>query len=719
MLISSYKNVHDKQDIDIEIDSFLEGVQSGRWQDIALEVRNAPTKEIRDLKKKTAPLVTPSGSFSERKVDSLRKHSGFIAIDIDNLDDPAAVKERIGANPYFYSAFISISGNGLCLIIKIDGTRHLDAFNGIAAYLYNEYQLIVDQSGKDVSRARFVSYDPALILNTKSATFKKYLPKKKEPKHPKVMFIKTDFDAMIKQMDDKGLNLCEDYSDWVRICYALVSEMQEEGRDHFHTLSSHSSKYNSLDCDSQFDACLKNHNETKAKKSSIGTIYFHAKQNGIDVYSEHTKAIARYATSQKAAGLSKEAIIETLEKQGGYSPEDSKEIVEQIVSKDIKFKSDSVSTDIAAFVNTYDLRKNSITRNIELSGRPIDDSDINSIFLDSKAVFKESSKDLVTSILFSNRISTYNPLHEFFEQDLFQPINYKYPNLDLLIRSVKSDTPNYDMYITRWLISAVASAYGIHSPLVLIFSGQKQGTGKTHWFRYLLPKELRYLFAESKMDAGKDDEILMCKKWFILDDEYGGKSKKEDKRLKELTSKEFINVREPYGRVSLDLRRLSVFCGTTNETQILNDSTGNRRQIPIHILDIDHDLYNQCDKAALWRELYFMFQDGVQYTILKEDIEKLNAATEMFKLSTPEEDLIHKKLQPGTTSGEWMSLTEIQQYLMLETKFNYLNTHRIGTMLSLLGFVKDRKTMGGSKITMYYVYKNEIYVDNPGHPYNF
>lgn len=709
MLISSYKNVHDKQDIDIEIDSFLEGVQSGRWQDIALEVRNAPNKEIKDLKKKTAPLVTPSGSFSERKVDCLRKHSGFIAIDIDNLDDPAAVKQRIGANNYLYSAFISISGNGLCLIIKIDGTRHLDAFNGIAAYLYNEYQLIVDQSGKDVSRARFVSYDPFLLLNTKSATFKKYLPKKKEPKHPKVMFIKTDFDAMIKQMDDKGLNLCEDYSDWVRICYALISEMQEQGRDHFHTLSSHSSKYNSLDCDSQFDACLKNHSESKGKKSTIGTIYYHAKQNGIDIYSEHTKAIARFTTSQKAAGLSADSIVKSLE-VSGYSPEDSKEIVEQIVSKDIKFKSDSVSTDIAAYVNTFDLRKNSITRNIELSGRPIDDSDINSIFLDSKAVFKESSKDLVTSILFSNRISTYNPLHEFFEQDLFQPINYKYPNLDLLIRSVKSDTPNFDMYITRWLLSAVASAYGIHSPLVLIFCGEKQGTGKTHWFRYILPKELRYLFAESKMDAGKDDEILMCKKWFILDDEYGGKSKKEDKRLKELTSKEFINVREPYGRVSLDLRRLAVFCGTSNETQLLNDPTGNRRQIPLHILDIDHDLYNQCDKAALWRELYALFQTGAEYTILKEDIAKLNASTEMFKLSTPEEDLIHKKIQPGgsTSYGEWMSLTDIQQYLMVETKFNYLNTQRIGSILTALGFQKERRFLNQSKVMMYFISRNPI-----------
>jgi predicted P-loop ATPase len=710
MLISSYKNVHDKQDIDIEINTFLEGIQTGKWQDIALDVRNAPNKEIKDLKKKSAPVVTISGSFSERKADGLRKHSGYIAIDIDNLDDPAETKKRIGADTYIYSAFISISGKGLCLIIKIDGTRHLDAFNAIAAYLYNEYQLIVDQSGKDVSRARFVSYDPFLLLNNKSTTFKKYLPKKKEYKHAKVVVIKSDFDSIIDQMDKKGLNLCEDYSEWIRIAYALVSEFGEEGRDHFHTLSSHSSKYNSIDCDSQYTACLNNHNESKGKKSSIGTIYFHAKQNAIDVYSEYTKSIMRHATSQRAAGLSSDAIIETLEKHGGISAADSKEIVEQIVSKDIKFKSENVSEDIAAYIKTFELRKNLITRKIELNGRAIDDSDLNSIFLDSKGVFKESTKELVTSIIFSNRISSYNPLHEFFEEELFTPTNFQYPNLQLLLASVKSSTPNADMFITRWLLSVVASAYGIHSPLVLVFCGPKQGTGKTHWFRYILPKPIRYLYAESKMDAGKDDEILMCGKLIINDDEYGGKSKKEEKRLKELTSKEFINVREPYGRVSVDLKRLSVFCGTSNETQILSDPTGNRRIIPILIDDIDHELYNQCDKVGLWRELFHMFQAGCEYTILREDILKLNEATEMFKLSTPEEDLIHKKLSPGTSTsfGEWMSLTDIQQYLMVETKFNYLNTQRIGSILTSLGFYKERRILNQSKVMMYYVSRNPM-----------
>ncbi len=672
-----------------------------------MQVRSTPDKAERDKLKKSAPLVTVSGSFSARKDDAIRAHSGFIAIDIDNIDNPEDTKKLVQGDSYVYASFTSISGHGLCLIMKIDGTRHLDAFNGIASYLYHTYQLIVDQSGKNVSRARFISYDPWIHINTKAILFKKYLAKPKERKLAKVAVVKTDFDAMIAAMDRKGLNLCEDYSEWIQIAYALVSEFGEGGRDYFHTLSSHSSKYNSDDCNAQYTACLKNHSESKGKRSTIATIYYHAKQNGIQAYSEQTKEILRAASSQRAAGLSPEAIVKSLE-VAGISAEESTKVVNEIVAKDIKFKSENVSADIAAFIRTFDLRKNVVTRKIELNGRAIDDSDINSIFLDCKAVFKESTKDLVTSIIFSNRIETYNPLHEFFEDELHT--EDECPNLTHLLNSVITDTPNADKWICKWLVSVVASAYGNHSPLVLIFSGEKQGTGKTHWFRYLLPKQLRYLFAESKMDAGKDDEILMCLKLIILDDEYGGKSKKEEKRLKELTSKEFINVREPYGRVSLDLRRLAVFCGTSNETQILNDPTGNRRQIPIHILGIDQAEYNKCDKVALWRELYAMYRNGWDYTVLRQDIEELNESTSAFKHSTPEEDLIYKKLSPGSTSnyGEWMSLTDIQQFLMLETKFNYLNTQRIGSLLSALGYQKDRKTKGNSKVTMYYVGKNLI-----------
>ncbi len=449
MLISHYNSIYTKQADDVELTSFLEGVRTGKWQDIVLQVRATPDKEERDKKKKSAPLVTISGQFTDRKDEALTAHSGFIAIDIDNIDNPEETKKLIQADSYIYAAFTSISGHGLCLIVRIDGTRHADAFNGIASYLYHTYQLIVDQSGKNVSRARFISYDPWIHINTKAILFKKYLAKPKERKLAKVAVIKTDFDAMIAEMDRKGLNLCEDYSEWIQIAYALVSEFGEGGRDYFHTLSSHSSKYNSDDCNSQYTACLKNHSESKGKRSTIATIYYHAKQNGIQAYSEQTKEILRAASSQRAAGLSPEAIVKSLE-VAGISPEESAKVVNEIVAKDIKFKSENVSADIAAFIKTFDLRKNIVTRNVELNGRPIDDSDINSIFLDCKAVFKEATKDLITSIIFSNRVETYNPLHEFFEEDLH--IADEYPNVDMLINSVISDTPNYDKWIGKWLV---------------------------------------------------------------------------------------------------------------------------------------------------------------------------------------------------------------------------------------------------------------------------
>jgi len=702
-LISSYTSVIDKTAKDVDFINFINGIKSGTWQDQVLQVRTILDKKLRADAKQKCPLVTVSGSFIERKDSSIRLHSGFIAIDLDNVENVNATKDILSKDNYVFSAFTSISGNGLCVIFKIDGDRHLEAFNSIAAYLYQSYQLIVDQSGKNISRARFVSFDPFLHLNENALQFKKYLPKEKPKKISKVVYVKSDFDAVIKQMYDRSVNICEDYSDWVSVAYALISQFGESGLDYFHTLSSISSKYDSLNTERQYKSCLRNHAE-KGKVATIGTIYYHAKQAGIDTYSEKTKGIIRAAALQTKSGVKKDGIQKALQMMEGITPEESADIIDQVIAKDIKHKSESVVDDVVNSLKNYKIKKNTITRNVEWNVKPIDDSDINSIFLDLKSAFKEVTKDLVCSVLFSNRIESYNPIHTFFSER-GQP-DFELPNLNLLLSSIVSDTENCDVWITKWLVSAIASSYGKHSPLVLVFCGEEQGTGKTHWFRYLLPQQLQNLFAESKMDAGKDDEILMTKKWFILDDEYGGKSKREEKRLKEITSKQWINVREPYGRVSVDLRRLAVFCGTSNDVQILNDPTGNRRIIPIHILSIIQDKYNQCDKEMLWIELHQLYKSGYDYTILKNEIIQLNTNTKNFKQSTPEEELIFDKISPGNgNSGEWMTITAIIQYLIEGTKFNTLNSIRIGILLTNHNYESKRLRKDGGEVKSYLVAK--------------
>jgi hypothetical protein len=703
ILISSYKSVIDKEAKDVDFLNFINGIKSGSWQDQVLQVRTILDKKLRAEAKQKCPLVTVSGSFIERKDSSIRLHSGFIAIDLDNVENVNLTKEILAKDPYVFSAFTSISGNGLCAIFKIDGDRHLEAFNSIAAYLYQSYQLIVDQSGKNVSRARFVSFDPFLHLNENALQFKKYLPKEKPKKVSKVVYVKSDFDAIIKQMYDRSVNICEDYADWVSVAYALISQFGEGGIDYFHTLSSISSKYDSLNTERQYQSCLKN-NAEKGKQATIATIYYHAKQAGIDTYSEKTKGIIRAATMQTKSGVKKDGIQKSLQMMEGIPLEESADIIDQVLAKDIKHKSESVVDDVVNSLKNYKIKKNTITRNVEWNIKPIDDSDINSIFLDLKSAFKEVTKDLVCSVLFSNRIDSYNPIHTFFAER-GQP-NLECPNINLLLSSVISDTPNFSVWMTKWLVSAIASSYGKHSPLVLVFCGEVQGTGKTHWFRYLLPQQLQSLFAESKMDAGKDDEILMTKKWIILDDEYGGKSKREEKRLKEITSKQWINVREPYGRVSVDLKRLAVFCGTSNDVQILNDPTGNRRIIPIHIMSIDQDKYNQCDKEMLWIELHQLYKSGYDYTILKDEIIQLNTNTEEFKQSTPEEELIFDKISPGNAnSGEWMTVTAIIQYLIEGTKYNTLSPTKVGIILSNQNFEKKRIRKEGDAVRAYLVAK--------------
>lgn len=707
ILISSYKNVKDSKGKDLLFLEFLVGIRDGKWQDDVLGIRNqlakTDVKSERSKIKQGCPLVRVSGSFAGQKDSDIRKHSGFIAIDLDDIDNPNTVKDIIKNDPFVYASFISVSGTGLCLIFRIDGTKHQDAFEALESYIYDTYQLISDKSCKNVSRARFVSYDPYIYINESAPVFKKYLKKEKQKTIKKVVFVQSDFDDVVKQLYDRGINICEDYKSWVSVCYALVSEFGDTaiGRNHFDTLSAISSKYHEGDCKKQYDSCVRSHDSSKGKVASIDLIYYHAKQRGIETYSQETKEIIRSASSQYKSGISKENIASGLQKFNDIPTEKSLPIIEQVIKNGIEHESENIIDDIISFLRPYELKKNLITRNVELNGKPLDDSDINTLFIECKSIFDKATKDLVCSVIFSNKIDQYNPVTDFFTTTNVE-VNESYPNVNLLLDSVISDTPNKNKWIKKWLVSIVASAMKSYSPLVLVFCGETHGTGKTYWMRYLLPKKLRYLFAESDMDSGKDDEILMTKKLIILDDEYGGKSKKESKKLKKITSKEFINVREPYGRVSVDLRRLAVFCGTSNEKQILNDPTGNRRELPISIISLDHDKYNACDKELLWHELYHIYKSGFDYTVLKEEIQELSDSTEEFKVSSPEEELLSLKIRPALNEniGEWLTVTEIIKIITLDTKYVFSNI-RIGILLSNFGYTKRRIKRNGTVVTAY------------------
>ncbi|MCI2228280.1 VirE protein [Polaribacter sp. MSW13] len=127
------------------------------------------TKEARKFKANNFDYVTFSGIFKKRNDKELIKHSNLLTLDFDHLENIIELKKLLLNDDYFDTEllFTSPSGKGLKWIIKIDISEitHSEYFKAVANYLSFTYNIEVDQSGKDVSRACFLSYDPTAFIN--------------------------------------------------------------------------------------------------------------------------------------------------------------------------------------------------------------------------------------------------------------------------------------------------------------------------------------------------------------------------------------------------------------------------------------------------------------------------------------------------------------------------------------------------------------------------
>lgn len=128
-------------------------------------------KDARKYKAQKFDYVTFSGSFSKRNDANLQRHSGLLTIDFDHIDDIPTLKQSLLNDHYFETEllFVSPSGEGLKWVIPIDLTqaKHQDYFKAVANYVSHTYQLEVDLSGKDISRACFLPHDTDIFINPK------------------------------------------------------------------------------------------------------------------------------------------------------------------------------------------------------------------------------------------------------------------------------------------------------------------------------------------------------------------------------------------------------------------------------------------------------------------------------------------------------------------------------------------------------------------------
>ena len=161
-------NIFPEKEISL-IEAYL-GIKSTVYKNRTNYLRGLKDKDqIRKYKASEFDYITFSGTFTRRNDKALVKHSGLLTIDFDHISNILELKNQLINDEYFETEllFVSPSGDGLKWIIPIslDICSHQEWFIAISNYLNETYGLEVDSSGKDISRACFLPYDPEVYIN--------------------------------------------------------------------------------------------------------------------------------------------------------------------------------------------------------------------------------------------------------------------------------------------------------------------------------------------------------------------------------------------------------------------------------------------------------------------------------------------------------------------------------------------------------------------------
>lgn len=280
------------------------------------------------------------------------------------------------------------------------------------------------------------------------------------------------------------------------------------------------------------------------------------------------------------------------------------------------------------------LKFNELRKQVELDGilfEPITAKVNFTIF--HKCSLKSAREDIADLVILIAKSNTYSPVRDYLDQ-----VSAIYGNEieilnDVARRHLGADKKIHDVAVMRWLISCVARAYkpGCKVDVALILQG-KQGFLKSTFFNILASDEF---FDDSVSNASeKEEKLKLHRTWIVEWAELETVFRRKDVSVvKALMSSKIDILRPPYGRSYEVMFRPSAFCGTSNQSEFLADSTGNRRFWVIPVTrKIDAGLL-QNDRDRIWAAAVALYRAGVQWWLTDGEEEVMGGERAQFESS--------------------------------------------------------------------------------------
>ncbi|WP_373525085.1 VapE domain-containing protein [Nostoc sp.] len=306
-------------------------------------------------------------------------------------------------------------------------------------------------------------------------------------------------------------------------------------------------------------------------------------------------------------------------------------------------------------------------------------------------ISKEDAHSIVMSIAKTN---AYNPVVEYLDG-----LESRFPSPDLSIldnlafKYFGTTDPLHNIYLKKTLIAAVSRARrpGEKAEDICVLVGE-QGLKKSTFWKELFGADW---FTDELSDSNEKDELMKLHHfWGIELAEIEHIYKKKDiSAFKKFLSNTVDPFRIPYEREIKEHPRACLLVATSNEQELLNDPTGNRRffivpvlkEIPIEELIRQRDL--------IWAAANHLYQMGHQWWLSHAESTKQAEANKDYQSSDPWEE----KILSFVRQRDWVTTHDILlNALDVETgRQDKLGEKRVASIMKMNGWHQQRKWVNG------------------------
>jgi predicted P-loop ATPase len=649
----------------------LDEIKTGKYKHAIVYLRKSlaeKKEEAYNKAKKSLPAFTPSGKFvGGRKLEFLAEYSNTIILDIDKLSKEDLTKASHLANQseFTFASFISPSGNGLKILVKINTpkTEHKESFLAVQDHYEKLLNLQIDKSGKDLTRLCFYSSDENLYLNENATVF---ASETKETVIAKEMKQSKTTDIEPSTLDFRLL-----YEHCIKFTEKKVQYIEGSRNVFVHQLACNLNRKGvSLQEALGYILTDFGYDEkevTQAVNSAYGNIHEFGKNE-------------KFEAPKKVKGKKDFSITDSTDEDDEDKPKPTQiDRLELFLS------------------NKYIFRHNIVSGKLEFQYFEKKKWNVMNDFIEN-SMLRECLKARIRTNISSLRNllnSDFCPLYNPFEDYFFNLPNYDektdyITELANTITTTKQDL--WQQCFKKWMVAMVGCVLDdkVINHTVIVFSG-KQGLGKTTWVEKLVPKQLKeYLFSGTINPNNKDTLVQLSECMLINLDELENLNRSEIGSLKEIITKTQIRMRKAYGHNNETMPRRASFAGSVNTAQFLNDTTGSRRFLCFELEGIQYQ--HKVDINLAFSQALFLFKSGFRHWFDQEEIKLITENNEQYQLHSPEEELLLTWFEPceREIATLFLNASQIGAKLAEKAKIN-LNDgtiNKIGKALKKHNFVK-------------------------------